>query len=1143
VKRAVAISGLTWLLSAALIAAEPAEPAVQGIEFFEKRIRPLLTENCHQCHGAKKQESGLALNSVAGIRNGGDRGPAIVTGEPDASVLIQAVRYTDDDLKMPPRGKLKNEQIADLVAWVKLGAPLPADDTPAIAAAKPSSEFNLAERRKHWAYQPVRIVDPPIAGSKLAPGESGDSAGSGAPGPGLVPAKSISWCADAIDAFVLSRLNAAGLSPSPPADKRALIRRVTFDLAGLPPMPAEVAAFLNDEAPDAYERLVDRLLASPRYGERFGRHWLDIMRYSETLGFEFDYDLHNAWRYRDYVIRAFNADLPYDQFVVEHLAGDLVEQPRRHPLDGTNESILATGFWWMHEGKQTPVDIRQDQADRIDNQLDVLGKAFFGQTIACARCHDHKFDAISTKDYYSLAGYLRSSRYQQAFIDPPESFRAIVDQLAATRAEIQQTTSKAIAAAWLKHASQTSGYLMAAAAVDGSEKDDAKLEVVAKEHRVDAQRLRVWMKALADDSVSAVDHPLASWARVAKHEVGAAATQATSESDGLASETPSGVRFANDFVDWFPTGPAFGGNVPAAGQIVLGGDAKRPITRLTSGGVDSGAISLRLQGEMRSPSFTIDKKFVHVRVAGRNARVNLVIDGYTLIMNPMYGKLTVAPASDRLVWRTIPVDRWVGHRAFLEASDSTIPMHGLNPPPSPAREPRGADGYVVLKEAVLSDDPLPPATQRLVAEAATEQSDGSPQSLAEGYQRQMIAAIERWRDAKWDSPQQREDDVGLINWLLESGHLDGDGGSAADDAVAQQLAKYRETEAGIPTPRRAPAIADGTGEDEFVFLRGNWRTPGDRAPRDVPEALRVSTERAESNGSGRWELARRLVHPSNPLSSRVIGNRLWQHHFGEGIVRTPDDFGRMGQPPSHPELLDYVAAELIRGGWSLKAATRRMVTTATYRQRSGASLNPEPRTLNPTLIDPDNRLLSHMPIRRLEAEAIRDSMLAVSGRLNEQMHGPSVLPHVTPYMEGRGKPQSGPLDGEGRRSLYINARRNFLTSLLLAFDYPVTFTPIGRRGTTAIPAQALTLMNDPFVVGQARQWAEQTLAESGSAERRIESLYQTAFARPPTADELSSAVDFLQEQSLRHGGGSDDVRVWTDLCHVLMNVKEFIFIE
>jgi hypothetical protein len=1137
-------SGETIALLLLALAYRGANADDRGVEFFESRIRPLLVENCSQCHGEKKQESGLSLNSAAAIQKGGDRGTPFIAGDPDESLLIRAVKYHDDDLKMPPRGKLKDGQIADLVAWIKAGASLPIDQ-PITHNNKPSNDFNLKERAQHWAYQPLKKYTPPIAGTKPRPGIPQGSA--------LMPKGGAGgeWSVEPSDAFILQRLHAAGLEPTSAASRRSLVRRLTYDLTGLPATPAVIADFLSDESPDAYHRLVDRLLASPRYGERFARHWLDVVRYSETLGFEFDYDLHNAWHYRDYVIRALNSDLPYDQFVIEHLAGDLVPQPRRNVLDGTNESVLATGFWWMHEGKQTPVDIRQDQADRIDNQLDVLGKAFLGQTIACARCHDHKFDAISTRDYYSLAGYLRSSRYQQAFIDPPEHFAEKIAELTARRTSIQQPISQASAQLWVQQLQGVHKYLAATAAAKEAAKDEAKLKEIARERGLEPVKLEKWMKAIADDSVSKLDHPLHAVAMVAK----AGEQDLATANSSVTNAASTLIHFDNDLANCFITGHAFDNRPIGLGQIVIGSDSQRPVARLTAGGADSGAFSLRLQGELRSPSFTIDKKFVHVLVAGRGGRVNLVIDGYTLIMNPMYGKLTVAPASDRLAWRTIPVDRWIGHRAFLEAVDSSIPMHGLNPPPSSARVPETADGYIVLKQAVFSDDPEPPAMPSLIGIALADHSGGHDlPSLAIAYEQAMLEAIDRWRKSSWQSDRQRDDDIGLINWLLENGLLDS--AATADSTAGERglivaaIEQYRTLEAQILKPNRAPAIADGTGEDEFVFLRGNWRTPGERASRGVLEVIRLTAIANENGqnlslGSGRLELARQLVDASNPLLPRVIVNRLWQNHFDEGLVRTPDDFGRMGQPPSHPELLDWLAAELIRDGWSLKTMTRRMVTSATYQQCSTASsLNPESRTVSPLQVDPENRLLWHMPARRLEAEAIRDSILFVSGRLNEQMHGPSVLPHITAHMEGRGKPQSGPLDGEGRRSLYLNARRNFLTPMLLAFDYPVTFTPIGRRGTSAIPAQALTLMNDPFVLAEARRWAERILEESGtSTEQRIGNLFESAFARQPTADELADAIDFLQSQSLKHSSGSDDVRVWTDLCHVLINVKEFIFVE
>jgi hypothetical protein len=861
------------------------------------------------------------------------------------------------------------------------------------------------------------------------------------------------------------------------------------------------------------------------------------------LGFEFDYDLYHAWRYRDYVIRAFNADLPYDRFVEEHLAGDLVHEPRRDPVEGFNESILATGFFWMGEGRQTPVDIRQEQADRIDGQIDVLGKAFLGQTIACARCHDHKFDAVSTRDYYALAGYLKSTRQQQAFIDPPERITARARQLADLREKIRALATSELAPVWRDQVARAKRYLLAARLVNAAPRDPANLQRAARESGLDPGRLQRWAQALRLEDDSGPDHPLYAWLRLTDPDDQTQPFRrrretlrtALSEQDAGARAAASTRTFADfrkpTFAGWYVTGDAFGPAPARPGDILLGDSPDRPIARFASGGAHSGLLSNRLQGELRSPTFTIDKPYIHYRLAGRHARVNLVIDGYTLIMNPMYGKLTIPVEDDRLSWRTMPVDRWLGHRAYVEVSDSNIPPHRLNPPPSTARVPEGVpDGYIVLDQVVFSDQAEPPgaAPNRLNREALDRSRSDDVESLAGAYQELMVREIDRWRSGE-TATASSEDGVALLNWLLENGLLDG----PSPPSLAEHLKRYRVLEAALPAPLRAPAIADGTPEDEFVFLRGNYKTLGERVPRRPPEVIADGARPTP----GRLHLARRLVDPSNPLLARVLVNRLWQHHFVEGIVRTPDDFGRMGQPPTHPELLDYLASELVRRGWSLKEMHRLMLLSSSYQMSSRVSPTA-------TRIDPENRLLHRMPVRRLEAEAVRDAILTVSGRLDSTLHGPSVLPYLTPYMEGRGRPRSGPLDGDGRRSIYLNARRNFLTPLLLAFDYPVSFGPLGRRGVSTVPAQALTLMNDPFVVQQANLWARRVLAEPGKNPRqRIDALYRTAFARPASDDELRDALLFLDEQASRYAAGPDDPRVWADLCHVLINVKEFIFVD
>jgi hypothetical protein len=882
---------------------------------------------------------------------------------------------------MPPKGKLPQSQLDDLIAWVKRGAAAPAD-TPAAGTPQPEKDFDLASRLKHWSYQPVTTVQPPAV-------------------------TDASWPRTPIDAFILARLESAGLRPAPPADQRTLMRRVSYDLIGLPPTPAELEAFLADTSPDAYERAVERLLASPHYGERWGRHWLDLVRYAETLGHEFDYELFNAWRYRDYVVRALNADLPYDQFVIEHVAGDLLPQPRRHPTAGWNESILGTGFFWLGEGKHSPVDIRQEQTDKIDNQIDVLSKTFLAQTIACARCHDHKFDAIPTRDYYALAGYLKSTRYQQAAIDPHDWIADKVEQLV-----------------------------------------QLKLQAAAALKPVEA-------------SVQPVT-----------------------------ATTPPGKSLLFDdfsrpgFEDWFVTGEAFTRPTRHGDFLIEPGNSEYPaIQGVAAGLAHSGLLSRRLEGALRSESFTLEHRYLQVLAAGKGSRINLVIDGFNLIRDPIYGSLTIRIDGEKPAWRTVDLQMWQGHRAYLEIIDSTTPdlTQGTS---AEAASGRPGDGYIAVDEIRLSDDRSPPPMAQ----------------LNEGFR-----------------PGPRTGQAERLTELVD---------------------EYRRIEQDLPAPLRAPAAADGPGEDERVLLRGNYRTPGNIAPRGLPAAVCGTSQPAPQQGSGRLDFARRLVDPNGPLVARVMVNRIWQHHFGEGIVRSPDDFGRMGQPPTHPELLDWLAHEFVRSGWSIKQMHRQMVLSSSYRMSSRLDARAE-------AVDPQNRLLHRMPIRRLEAEAIRDAILAVSGRLDRTLFGPSVMPYLTEFMEGRGRPRaSGPLDGAGRRSIYISVRRNFLTPMFLAFDYPIPFNTIGRRSTSNVPAQALSLMNGPLVVEQSRRWADSVLAAQGrTAEEHITAMYLAAFSRPPTEEELRDSLGFVRQQSRVYGTQLIDPRAWADLAHVLMNVKEFIYVE
>jgi hypothetical protein len=906
------------LLAIAAVSPARADEPVNE-EFFERKVRPILADRCLECHGKDKQKGGLRLDARESMLKGGDNGPAAVPGDAGKSLLVQFIRY-GSDIKMPPKGKLPDEEIAVLTKWVAGGAPWPA--ATGVVQAGPRKTFDAEARaRALWSFQPVRRpAVPEIANDK-------------------------SQMTNPIDAFLLQKLKKKGLSFAPPASKRALLRRVTFDLIGLPPTPEEIEAFLNDHSPDAYEKVVDRLLASPHYGERWGRHWLDLVRYAETHGHEFDYEIPGAWRYRDYVVRSFNADVPYDRFLTEHIAGDLLPEPRIDPAAGTNESLTATAFWWLGEAKHSPVDSRAEYADRIDNQIDVFGKAVLGLTLACARCHDHKFDPISTKDYYALFGVLGSSRYNLADIsDPAPIVKALT--------EIESATSS----------------------LPDSVAPPPK-NAVAFERFGDGWRKR--------------------W-----------------DASGLAFRTEAAGSFPH-----------------------------------------SGRESEKLTGALRSPTFVIDKPYLAVRVAGRGGQARIILNGLQLIKNPIYGGLA-QPVNhgDDWHWVVFDLKMWKGQPAYFELLDN-------------------GDGWAAISGAWFAE--TPPSSKR----------GGEGETRREGE-----------KDGK---------PMG---------------------------------EANIPAPKLAPTMRDGNGRNERIFIRGNHKTLGAEAPRAFLEVFDGGP--FKSSGSGRFELAKAITDPKNPLTARVLVNRLWKHHFGAGIVSSPDDFGNQGQPPTHPELLDWLATEFMDGGWSIKKMHRLMVLSTAYRQSSRATSKQAAKAV---MIDPQNRLLHRQNVRRLEAEAIRDAILAVSGRLDRSIGGPGVLPHLTEHEVGRGRPPSGPLDGNGRRSIYLQVRRNFLNPMFSAFDYPTPFTTIGKRSVSNVPAQALVMLNNPFVLQQAEQWAKRTLAGPGrTSVERLQSMYLAAFARPADPEEIGLALVFLGAAAEEHG---NDGKAWADFAHVLFNAKEFIFVE
>jgi Protein of unknown function (DUF1549)/Protein of unknown function (DUF1553)/Planctomycete cytochrome C len=1109
-----------FFLAPALFAAcgFAARASDDGAEFFEKKIRPILVEQCYECHSAKskKVRGGLRLDSRAGLLQGGDRGAAVAPGEPEKSLLIEAVGYGNTDIQMPKKGKLPETAIADLTTWIKMGAPWGKDAGP-IAAGPIKPVFDLQQRKRdHWAWKPIRRQEPPTV-------------------------KDTAWARDAVDRFLLAKLEEKSLSPAPPADKRVLLRRLYFDLIGLPPSPEQVTAFVKDESPDSYEKVVDRLLASPQFGERWARHWLDLVRYGESRGHEFDYTTPNAYQYRDYVIRALNADVPYNQFTTEHLAGDLLEKPRPNPTEHFNESILGTGFWFLGEELHSPVDVSQDQADRFDNRIDVMGKTFLGLTVACARCHDHKFDAISTKDYYSLFGLLESCNYRLVRFDSLEHNRQVARKLAQAREHARPIIEHALSDAARPMVEQMADYLLAARDVIHAGPQNKELcERIARAHKLNAALLERWTAAVLDAAKNASD-PLYVWAKVCTDDTKPPA-EAMKKAEG-----PKGAEVVVDYAhnrpdDWMPDGPAFGIGAARPGDLHLDGDTAYPIVRFTTDAAaeydrtwdglklaadaenDPGALAhvVRAGRTIRTPTFTINPGKVFYRVKGAGM-VYAAVDSHMMIAGPLHGQLVAdIPASENLHWVALDLTPYKGRRAHLEFTAAE------------------ASDFAVA--SVVQADAVPGATIRVnyTLNALLSGDDAtSPERLAAGYQRLFSEAAKRLSADQIVGTPDAADYALLGNWLLRRPELFSDEAATKTlhEAAAAALAEQKKMAAQIRRDSRlAMAMQDGDGVNENVFKRGSYKTLGDEVPRRFLEALAGPERLPVAHGSGRLELARQITDPAiDPFLPRVMVNRIWGHLFGRGIVASVDNFGVLGEAPTHPELLDYLADKFVKEGWSIKKTIRALVLTSAYRMSS------QPTEEDKT--DPQNLLLHRMRLRRLEGEAIRDAMLSVSGRLDLKMYGPSVPVHLTPFLTGRGRPADGPLDGDGRRSLYTAVRRNFLSPMMLAFDTPSPFSTVGRRTISNVPAEALILMNDPFVHQQAALWAKRVMGQAGSDKERITRMYEEAFSRPPTDDELSACLGFLASQAKAADKKLDDPVVWADLAHTLFNVKEFIYIH
>jgi hypothetical protein len=1058
---------------AALLLFAGAAPAQDPGEFFERKIRPLFADHCYACHAssAKKIKGGLKLDSREAAMKGGETGPIIVPGSPEKSRLIEAVAYKNVDLMMPPKAKLPDAAIADLTKWIKDGAVWPSG-----AAAKGEQktyEFDLAKRKRdHWAWQPI----------KAAPLE--------------------------IDRSLNAKIAEKGLTPAPSAEPRVILRRLSFDLIGLPPTVTEVRDFEKAYAADArraMEAAVDRLLASPYFGERWARHWLDLVRYAESRGHEFDYNLPNAYQYRDYVIRALNEDVPYDQFAREHIAGDLVPSPRLNPKAGFNESILGTGFWYLGEQVHSPVDICQDRADRVDNQIDVMTKTFLGLTVACARCHNHKFDAISTKDYYALAGFIESSSYRLAPFETMEHNRTVTAALWKMSSPAAYTKDDAARDEAMLVGLED--YLEEARAILRKEKSAVTPE---RKKTLDAERVGRWVEHLK----GAVKDRRDPFHNYACEVLGIPVT--------LARPPAAPAKVVIDYGDcspesWLPDGFAFGPG-PVQVGVNRGGDfvteaaavfdANWANIKATGADNEPGPVGriVRAGRTLRTPKFDVDGGKVHIRARGA-AMLYAAVEGHVMLSGPLHGSIVTAiKGSNEFRWHSIDLGPYKGRRVHLEFTP---------------------EGETFAVARVVQAAQAPPADE---FDAPIEYSewDGvkKPVASAQTAARLRSHLASAFAAVAREVPPPASIEAHRANWFRKHEEL------FAKPAIAPTVNIERSKDALKLAgdlrldSKLAPAMMDGSAVDERIFIRGNYKTPGEAVPRRLLEALAGPAPIKSAYGSGRLELANQIADPKlNPFFTRVFVNRVWHYLFGRGLVGSVDNFGVLGETPSHPELLDALADQFASDGYSVKNLIRRLALTEAYRRSSRPSVEAL-RT------DPENLLLQHARVRRLEGEAIRDALLSVSGRLDAKMFGPSVLVHLTDFQQGRGRPSSGPIDGAGRRSVYLSVRRNFLSSFLLAFDAPIPFSTVGRRSVSNVPAQALILLNDPFVHQQAEIWAKRMLAETSTVEERVERMYLAAYGRVPSATEAAACREFVK------GDGG-----WANLAHVLINAKEFIFLE
>ena len=973
--------GIILLLSPAFSAEQtkPVKPTKEGLQFFESKIRPVLVNECYACHSleAKKNnklEGELLLDSSTAMLKGGDTGPSIVPGDVKKSLLMAAIRH--ESFEMPPKSKLSKQVIADFEKWIQMGAPDPRDGkVPEIKKEK----IDIAKGREFWSFKPLSQAAPPAPQNKT-------------------------WAKTPVDQFILSKQEERGISPNEQASRQTLIRRVYFDLWGLPPEPEDIEAFINDKSPDAYEKLIDRLLASQHYGERWARHWLDVSRFAESNGYAFDKDRPAAYHFRDFVIKALNEDMPYDQFIKLQIAGDQLG-----PTDYLSQA--ATGFLAAgpFTSQQTQKERERSRYEQLDDLIHTIGTATLGLTLGCARCHDHKFDPVSSHDYYRMIAAFAETGFQDYQHDRnPEKY------------------NKEKAAFDIKHKPFI----------------DARLKYEIEDIPF---KLAVWLEKKPKESIQP---KFSVW-----HSVGPFKSANFEQAFNQRNEPEKKVDLKKTYtpakLKWIPQSTWADGKI----HNTLKGDNSANYLFRTIEVPAAGPLDVSL---------------------GKDDAIKVWLNGKQVLSKKVMGGVVVDQDQIKLA---------------LKAGENELLIKIVNA--------SGPSGFYFKAK-----DTTPPKNiQTIVALGGDKRSGKQQQELLKWYAPY---------DAGW----------GKLN-----------------DAEQKNMKKHPNRDLMPVFAARKGGATYNFGADTrkvYYLVRGNSNRKNGLASPGFLQVLMTSDTQEKQ-----WMLEKaKKPKPRHPriafadwltdtkqgaghLLARVMVNRLWHHHFGRGIVATPSDFGTQGFRPTHPELLDYLATQLINHNWNLKPIHKMLMLSAVYRQSGNSNASGFKH-------DPANHLWWRRPAIRMDAEIIRDDLLAVSGVLDKKMFGPGTLNQE-----------------ENRRSVYLTVKRDKLIPILQLFDAPDAIQSVGKRNVTTVPPQALAMMNSPFIRKLSEKFAKRVRPDDKKGlDQTVNDVYRIALSRKPSSEEQQQMLQFIHYQTESYGDNpkAGEMAV-ADFCQLIICMNEFVFVD